>query len=401
MNAVVTITIGKQFRQIARVIHPPMQEYARKIGAEFFVISVPKHSTPLWDKLQLYELCDRFDRIICLDSDVLVMRDCPNLFEVVPDGVLGMYNEGLLTTDEEKAEQARAMDLAVELHNFKGSGNRGHRFYNAGVIVLTSKCHKFIFEQPEKEVEMPYTDQPLYNLRIIKSGIEVQDLTYKFNRMPYVDSKVNEDRIFSHIIHYAGMSPVIQMASFDWARSAPPRQQVGIVPDRLAMLDMLNLSGKICAEIGTYKGDYAEQIYVRDPKELWLIDPWTTQPESIYPDDYANANQNEYEEMYYGALAKYDDDPRVHIIRDFSIHAVNLFPDEYFDFVYVDAIHTLESSLSDMVAWWPKVKKGGWLCGHDYDTWGVKEAVNSFLAILGRQLSFLCREKWTSWGLQK
>jgi hypothetical protein len=399
MNALVTITIGEQFRKIARVIHPPMQEYARRIGAEFYVISVQKHSTPLWDKLQLYDLCDRFDRIICLDSDTLVMRNCPNLFEIVSDGVLGMYDEGLLTTDEEKAIHANVMEQASKEYGIDIQ-DRGYRFYNAGVIVL-SRNHKFIFKPPEREVAMPYTDQPLYNLRIFQSGIEVQDITYKFNRMPYVDSKVKEDRTENHIIHYAGESQVMQLAMQDWAKTAPEPPMVRVIPNRLAMLDMLKISGKICAEIGTHRGAFAEKIYQCDPSELWLIDPWKTQPESLYPDDHANVNQDEQDHMYYSILARYSDDPRVHVIRDFSIHAVNLFPDEYFDFVYIDAIHTLQSCLSDMIVWWSKVKKDGWLCGHDYSIAGVKEAVNSFQAIYGRKIAFLCREAWASWGIQK
>jgi predicted O-methyltransferase YrrM len=37
-----------------------------------------------------------------------------------------------------------------------------------------------------------------------------------------------------------------------------------------------------------------------------------------------------------------------------------------FDFVYIDARHDYASALEDIRDWWPKVRRGGILAGHDY-----------------------------------
>jgi predicted O-methyltransferase YrrM len=82
-----------------------------------------------------------------------------------------------------------------------------------------------------------------------------------------------------------------------------------------------------------------------------------------------------------------------------SAASAHMFPDEHFDFVYIDADHSYEGVVRDMKAWWPKVKKGGLFCGDDYipddgDIWltgsgkepvyagkfGVRKAVNEFMA---------------------
>lgn len=57
------------------------------------------------------------------------------------------------------------------------------------------------------------------------------------------------------------------------------------------------------------------------------------------------------------------------------------------DFVYIDAAHDYESVKADIAAWWPKVKPGGILAGHDYcEAWpGVKKAVDE--AFPNRQLT--------------
>lgn len=61
-------------------------------------------------------------------------------------------------------------------------------------------------------------------------------------------------------------------------------------------------------------------------------------------------------------------------IRKPSLEAVYDFKDESIDFVFIDASHEYEDVVEDLKAWWPKIKKGGVLAGHDYypdqPTWG-------------------------------
>ena len=59
------------------------------------------------------------------------------------------------------------------------------------------------------------------------------------------------------------------------------------------------------------------------------------------------------------------------------MEAVNNFKDNILDFVYIDADHRYEAVKADILAWLPKVKKNGWLCGHDYgEKDGVTKAVD-------------------------
>ncbi len=63
-----------------------------------------------------------------------------------------------------------------------------------------------------------------------------------------------------------------------------------------------------------------------------------------------------------------------------SVRAAVLFPDASVDFVFLDAAHDYQSVTADLRAWWPKIKPGGVLAGHDYvPVWGgVVEAVDEF-----------------------
>jgi cephalosporin hydroxylase len=43
-----------------------------------------------------------------------------------------------------------------------------------------------------------------------------------------------------------------------------------------------------------------------------------------------------------------------------------MFENNSLDFVYIDANHAYNYVVQDIELWYPKVKKGGYLCGHDY-----------------------------------
>lgn len=63
-----------------------------------------------------------------------------------------------------------------------------------------------------------------------------------------------------------------------------------------------------------------------------------------------------------------------------SVEASKLYDDESLDFVYIDASHKYVDVKNDLINWYPKIKKGGIIAGHDYNDYfyGVKSAINEF-----------------------
>lgn len=401
MWAIVTLDIGDNFRHISDLTHPYIRKYANRIGAEFIVFGHQKYAHCHFDKFRIYDILDHFDRVLYMDSDILVHPECPNLFELVPESCVGIYDESKPADEQQKRKHRDVMKKAIHIYGTDTPPRYG--FYNAGLYVV-SKHHQSLFTKPDKTPFMEYGDQPLLNLRLLHSDYDIYDIGFKFNRMPYLDEKINEPRTDSYMIHYAGLTKVVPELLEDINLLYPDAPTKQWTPSsRILMLQELKLEGKKCVEVGTYKGDFAKKILECDPKDLWLIDPWENQPLDIYPSDYANASKEQFDKMYKDALKLFEDDRRVHILRDYSLDAAQKFMDESLDFVYLDAVHTTESVLMDMTAWWSKVKPGGWLCGHDYTGihQGVKVAVDHFCRISRRRLNMLALESWASWGIHK
>jgi 23S rRNA U2552 (ribose-2'-O)-methylase RlmE/FtsJ len=70
---------------------------------------------------------------------------------------------------------------------------------------------------------------------------------------------------------------------------------------------------------------------------------------------------------------------RAKLIRNKSVDAAALVPDNSLDLVYIDGDHTYDAVISDMNAWWNKVDhQRGLICGDDYCWPGVKLACDDF-----------------------
>ncbi len=66
-----------------------------------------------------------------------------------------------------------------------------------------------------------------------------------------------------------------------------------------------------------------------------------------------------------------------------SHDAYKLFEDESIDFLFIDAHHTYEDVKKELELWYPKVKTGGIISGHDYIWIGavIKKAVDEFFTV--------------------
>ena len=109
MNLVLTISIGDIYTQMSQLTHPSIEQYAKRIGADYLCVDKKQISetSPHWEKFQIDLLLDKYDRILYLDTDLIVRDDCDNLFEIVPEDCLGVFNEAPFTN--------RSQELMIDI----------------------------------------------------------------------------------------------------------------------------------------------------------------------------------------------------------------------------------------------------------------------------------------------
>ena len=171
--------------------------------------------------------------------------------------------------------------------------------------------------------------------------------------------------------------------------------------------------GGIGAEIGVAEGLYSSHLlrYLR-PSKLHLIDPWRFQSITNYLMDANNTSDAEGDrrhELVRNRFAGQISAGIVEVHRGLSTDIAPKFPESYFDFVYVDAVHTYDGCLADLRAFDRKVKRDGFIVGHDYQTIplakahhnGVVQAVHDFVSETGYTFLALTFEEAPSFVIAK
>jgi hypothetical protein len=92
-KAVVTVAVGKALEWL-EISEPSMRAYAERVGAEFIKLTdVTCPPFPEGEKWQTNDLFDIYDRILFVDADIVIRPGAPNLFELVPEDHVGLYDD--------------------------------------------------------------------------------------------------------------------------------------------------------------------------------------------------------------------------------------------------------------------------------------------------------------------
>ena len=128
------------------------------------------------------------------------------------------------------------------------------------------------------------------------------------------------------------------------------------------------------AEIGSYSGGSTE-VFALSCKKVFAIDCWADNDNPAQEGITAELGLKNLEHAEGVFDEKMKNYKNVTKIRKLSSEAYVEFEDESLDAVYIDGNHKYDNVVSDIKLYWPKVKWGGIIAGHDYDH-NVKMAVD-------------------------
>jgi hypothetical protein len=162
-----------------------------------------------------------------------------------------------------------------------------------------------------------------------------------------------------------------------------------LIVDRAELLRILPKNG-VVAELGVDEGDFSEMILsISKPKKLHLIDIWASER-------YNQNKRQKVENRFINQIERKE----VEINLGFSTEVVNDFQDSYFDWIYVDTVHSYKTVIAELEAYRMKVKENGIIAGHDFimgnwtemTKYGVIEAVYEFCLKYNWEILYLTVE---------
>lgn len=206
MKTAIVTRADENVKSITDLTFPLIKNYASKTNSKFIILS---HEPPVMsgDKRPHYRITEvrnilnDFDRVLNLDCDMLINPNCPNIFDIVPEDMIGSIYED---------KGSRAADRKSRILNIQkhwGDVNWSTGYTNAGTF-LVSKMHKDIFLPHNGEYWLEWGSADLHlSYNIHKLGFKIFELEYKWNHMTMFSEPWNNfaNRFEANIIHYAGV----------------------------------------------------------------------------------------------------------------------------------------------------------------------------------------------------
>jgi lipopolysaccharide biosynthesis glycosyltransferase len=362
-------------------------------------------------KIFNYEQIDKYDKILYLDTDVLVNSDLNMLFNIdISSELLYALEEGTIGHEYWGSEF-----FDFNIFNMNTSA------YSAGVFYfMNSESIKNLFEVTNQHISdymstnLPVPkclDQPflVYNSFIQKKYDNKMMITYVENN----PTTLQRQRIIYHFPggpgNYDGKYP--KMCNFlNKINTSVYNDTIAdtILQDKnsmssLKIFDTRNEMLKYYCdeftqpsllEIGVFKGDFLD--YLVRSCNIGSIDAV-----DLFQGDTCSGDVDGNNVVYYNVgksytelCEKYKDIAKVHLYKSDSSSYLDKQADNTYDIIYIDGDHSYNGVKNDLASSYKKIKNGGYIMGHDYEmnmakaknsyNFGVKQAVDEFCGAYGQ-----------------
>lgn len=142
----------------------------------------------------------------------------------------------------------------------------------------------------------------------------------------------------------------------------------------LDLIENYNKENLVVAEIGTYVGatTVVAATLVKKRKGKYIaIDWFKGSDDTIGPHKKDTLDKQSILDIFKDNIKKAGVDDIVETFNMTSLEAAKVIPDNSLDICFIDADHKYENIKADILAYLPKLKPGGILCGHDFEKVGA------------------------------
>jgi len=202
-NLVLSFSIGQNSKAVSDLTFPAMMSYANSVGADFDYIKKESINAPhiFFQKFQISDYLDVYDRVFYLDADCLITPNCPNVFDYYDSERLTAYLESSIVS--RSMEIINAQKALGDIVNKRKERVWTDFYFNAGVM-LVSRSHQNLFNKNNLTYVSGMGDQCLLNHRAMSllalDKLMFTGMSSLFNMMDVC----LKDRFTANIIHYAG-----------------------------------------------------------------------------------------------------------------------------------------------------------------------------------------------------
>lgn len=184
--------------------------YAQKCQADLLLKTAKTFHNTGWqspERLEMYDLFDKYDRILYVDADVFIKPNAPNIFETFKEDEMYMLNEcplGERNYNTNMAYIEQTVFPCIKEIRPVFDPPKGYPYFNAGVMLCPKKYRHIVQMRQQDYFEHHRMEQDYINYNMWAYNIEVRQLPIEWNGI-HLFQKDKENYIDKlHFIHYIG-----------------------------------------------------------------------------------------------------------------------------------------------------------------------------------------------------
>ena len=216
-KTIVVAVFGEETCREWRLSGPLVRAYANKIGADLIVAEgdLAQHDMPL-AKLVALDRLENPGRVLMIDTDVIINKNCPDIFEITPHDAVGLFIESLYCD--------RIADLERIKRNYKPA-NASKYYCNTGIVVIPERfVNQFALSSAQQTIYLgPVNEQDYMNYIIMALGIPLFNISLLYNAIPLI---VPDWLSKANIIHFAGGAGMPKHLNYYVETSGPTGRNV-------------------------------------------------------------------------------------------------------------------------------------------------------------------------------
>jgi len=239
--------VKNDYDEIVKYSVPTFENYCKKYDIDLVKITTKKwgfeprnwYNYQMYEKNQMGDLFDKYDRILRIDADFLIRSCAPNIFDIVDPAYIGaVYEDSFGKCNNRQAQVEMSQAILGNLYWSTG-------YLNAGMVVA-SKSHRPLFDLTDHDVEFilsqqgadgkeshklhkypsgrpVFSEQTFFNYKLRKFNCLVQPLSFMFNHsvffkrelQDYESSGIRHKYLDSFFLHYSAYSNRLAQMSCD------------------------------------------------------------------------------------------------------------------------------------------------------------------------------------------
>jgi hypothetical protein len=191
-NCIITVCSGDKNKKMFDTISDRYESYAKKCNADFVVLD--GYTQGWWglEKFRIKPFIEAYDRTCFLDSDIIIQKTAPNIFDMVPVDSIGIHDDWACLVNKEynflqwkETERKWLVRSQVPQEDF--SYDTHDILLNTGVVV-TSKQHADIWTPMKAPFPRNHCDEQFWvEYLLTKKNYDIYRLPLSMNLQHWMD----------------------------------------------------------------------------------------------------------------------------------------------------------------------------------------------------------------------